>query len=53
MTETTQTAECEHEWEEKYDSQFTNERFTDVRCSKCGVSGERDEETGGVFWPAT
>jgi site-specific DNA-cytosine methylase len=42
----------EHDWEE-VDSQFSNESFTDVRCTKCGEVGERNEKTGGVFWPAT
>ena len=43
---------CEHAWEE-IESQFTRESFTNVRCKKCGEVGERNEQTGGVFWPAT
>lgn len=43
---------CEHDWEE-IDSQFSSESFTDVRCKKCKEVGERNEQTGGVFWPAT
>lgn len=43
---------CKHDWEE-IDSQFSNKSFTDVRCKKCREVGERSEQTGGVFWPAT
>ena len=48
----TQTTECKHEWEEM-DSQFNNEKTTDVVCKKCGVCGEKNNEDGCVFWPAT
>ncbi len=43
---------CSHEWEE-FDSMFTNEWKTDVRCVWCRCPGERDEETQEVHWPAT
>jgi len=43
---------CQHSWEE-VESQFSNENTTDVRCIFCGVSDERDEITGDVFWPAS
>jgi len=43
---------CQHVWDET-DSQFSNELSTDVRCIKCGCSGEKDNATGEVFWPAT
>jgi len=45
-------ANCEHEWQE-LESMFSNENHTDVRCTKCGMPGERDETDGSVFWPAT
>jgi hypothetical protein len=41
-----------HDWRE-VDSMFTNEFHTEVRCKLCGVTGERDERDGSVFWPAT
>ena len=44
--------ECQHEWEER-DSMFSNEYFSDVRCTKCGESGQMDLSDGSVFWPAT
>jgi hypothetical protein len=43
---------CDHDWVE-VESMFSNEYLTEVRCLKCGVSGERDESDGTVFWPAT
>lgn len=43
---------CEHEWEERTDSQFSNDLFTEVVCSKCGCPGERSAD-GSVYWPAT
>lgn len=45
-------AKCAHDWHE-VESMFSNEHQTEVRCSKCGVTGERDERDGSVFWPAT
>lgn len=42
---------CKHEWVRApgdWDSSFE-----EVVCRICGVPGERDEKTGGVFWPAT
>ncbi len=45
--------ECEHEWQEHPDSQFSNELVTEVVCKKCGCPGQREEKTGDVFWPAT
>ncbi len=44
---------CEHEWEDKIDSQFSNEYVEDVICSRCACSGSRDRVTGIVTWPAT
>ena len=44
---------CEHEWQEKIDSQFSSELFTDVVCKKCGCPGQRNESTQEVYWPAT
>lgn len=43
---------CAHDWVER-DSMFTNEYHTEVRCSICGVTGERDERDGNVTWPTT
>lgn len=43
---------CDHDWEE-YESQFTNEYHTQVRCRVCQCPGERDESDGEVTWPAT
>lgn len=43
----------EHEWVDAAESQFDNEWHEGVKCSKCGVPGERTIETGEVFWPAT
>lgn len=44
---------CDHEWEEKTDSQFSNELFTDVICTECGCPGEKHNKTKEVFYPAT
>ena len=45
--------ECEHEWEETYSSQFTNEFVTEVYCDKCHSYGEKTNETGEIYWPCT
>lgn len=44
---------CEHEWETRTSSQFSNEYFTDVICIKCKCPGSEDGKTKEVFWPAT
>jgi hypothetical protein len=44
---------CHHIWRDVTDSQFSNEHSSDVVCTLCGCPGERDNETGEVFWPAT
>lgn len=44
---------CQHEWKARIDSQFHSESFTDVYCVKCDCPGEKNNETGEVFWPAT
>lgn len=41
-----------HEWDE-VESMHSNEWHTQVRCRKCCMTGERDEASGEVFWPAT
>jgi len=41
-----------HVWKE-YESEYTNEYHTQVRCIVCRCPGERDEKTGDVYWPAT
>ena len=48
-----QDNECDHEWEERVDSMFSNEYNADVRCKKCDMPGEQDRKTGKVFFPAT
>lgn len=45
--------ECEHDWEETYSSQGTNEWFTEVYCAKCCTYGEKTNATGIVYWPCT
>ena len=30
-----------------------NEKTVDVVCEICGVHGEKEIDTGDVFWPAT
>ena len=42
---------CEHWWVEK-DDELGGDRST-VQCSKCKVSGERNNKTGEVFYPIT
>ena len=44
---------CSHDWHEPVDSQFSNEFHTEVKCSKCGMVGEKTILTGEVFYPAT
>ena len=41
-----------HAWQE-VESQFSNEHRSQVKCKTCGVPGERENDTGEVFWPAT
>ena len=43
---------CLHQWME-YEGQGTTLEKTDVKCSYCGVFGERDEKTKEVYWPCT
>lgn len=46
-----------HEWEETPGDSMLYEmsegKREEVRCKKCGMSGERENETGEVYWPAT
>ncbi len=44
---------CSHDWKEPVDSQFSNETHTEVKCTKCGMVGEKTIATGEVFFPAT
>lgn len=44
---------CNHEWSEVLDSQFSNEYEVSVECIKCKCPGAKDIKTGSVFWPAT
>jgi hypothetical protein len=45
----------EHEWfnpdDNILDAMFS--KFSDVRCTKCGMPGQLDHKTGEVFFPAT
>jgi hypothetical protein len=43
---------CDHDWREYATSDLGGDR-TEVFCTKCNVSGERDDKTAAVFWPAT
>jgi hypothetical protein len=43
----------DHVWRELIDSQGHNERYTDVECDICGVSGQLDNKTRIVYYPAT
>lgn len=42
----------EHAWEER-ESQFSNEKEADVSCTRCGMPGSQDRETGDVYYPAS
>jgi len=44
---------CQHEWKVVADSQFSNESNEEVTCLHCACPGDRDLNTGEVFWPAT
>ncbi len=44
---------CSHDWREPIDTQFCNEKYTEVKCTKCGMVGEKTIATGEVFFPAT
>jgi len=44
---------CAHDWHEPVDSQFCNEKYTEVKCTKCGMVGEKTIATGEVDFPAT
>ena len=44
---------CSHDWREPVDTQFCNEKYTEVKCTKCGMVGEKTIATGEVFFPAT
>ena len=49
---TLQQENCNHEFVE-IESQFSNDKFVEVKCAKCGVVGEKNVATGEVFYPAT
>jgi hypothetical protein len=44
---------CSHDWREPIDTQFCNEKYAEVKCTKCGMVGEKTIATGEVFFPAT
>ena len=46
-------ANATHDWREPVDTQFCNEKYTEVKCTKCGMVGEKTIATGEVFFPAT
>ncbi|HEY6244589.1 MAG TPA: hypothetical protein VIX17_11605 [Pyrinomonadaceae bacterium] len=43
----------QHEWKEKIDSQFSNEKYADVYCIHCEAPGEQNRSTKEVTWPTT
>ncbi len=43
-------AECEHEWR---DAESQSQSHNAVVCVKCKCPGDRNRETGDVYWPAT
>jgi hypothetical protein len=43
---------CAHEWEPRGDFDLGGNR-TEVECIHCGCPGERNNDTGEVYWPAT
>lgn len=42
--------ECNHKWKPYGDFDLGGNR-SEVKCVYCGVLGERDDETGEVYWP--
>lgn len=42
-----------HTWKIAPDDWDVGGNRSCVECTACGVPGERDEDTGDVFWPAT
>lgn len=45
--------ECDHEWRNSTRDYDLAGNRSEVVCTKCGCPGERDDDTGEVFWPAT
>lgn len=43
----------EHEWIVRSGDWDLGGNRSQVKCAKCGVSGERDDDTGEVYWPTT
>jgi hypothetical protein len=43
-----QSKTCEHEWVE-VESIHSNEKFVDVKCTKCQCPGIRNEETSEIY----
>lgn len=44
--------ECSHEWKERGDYDLGGNR-SEVICVKCDESGERNNATGEVYYPAS
>jgi len=54
MNETQKSKQCPpHHWEPFISSMWSNEKWEDGQCSKCGMRGGREIETGEVFWGTT
>lgn len=47
-----ESKECEHKWKPYGDFDLGGNR-TEVKCVYCGVLGERDDETGEVYYPVS
>lgn len=48
------SGECsQHEWIDAPGDWDLGGDRAQVVCSVCGVSGERNDKTGEVYWPAT
>lgn len=50
---TDQPEPCVHEWKIQSGDWDCSLNCTMVECIKCEVYGERNDDTGEVFWPAT
>lgn len=42
-----------HEWRESARDSDLGGNRTEVICAHCGCPGERNDDTGAVYWPTT